>query len=201
MRLFYFIWGAFLRLWFGSDDLKPKILQNRGIQTFFMLSTFIFIFKPDDLHNWVGWVRSLVISCWLQFQYFSRGHGPAIDTGYDKNPSEDTKRRYDERWYHWVCDKLLSNHKYGFAYDCLWLLLRYGCPMLITAILAWNHLYIYLGIIVPFIYVFSNTLQREEPWIFDPNKWYWRRGWSLAEILLGGTTYLGCYVLENIYRC
>ena len=193
--IFWFIYGAIGRVWFGSDDL-PKILQNRGLQTAYMLMGLVTIYCPHP-YNWVGVILAIAASCWIQFQYFSRGHGVAIDVGDDTNPSEDTLRRYKERWYYNVCEYLFDkvfkrpDRKYGFLYDFIYLTLRYGCPMLVMGLFHWK--YVVLGLSIPFVYTTCNKLQKEEAWVFNCNEWWWRRGWSLAEILTGGLTYATCY--------
>ena len=196
MVLLFAVLGAIARLWYGADGL-PKFWQNRGVQTVYMLALFAAIYLPG-VTGWLSLCVALFTICWLQFQYWSRGHGVAIDTGDDKNPSEDTKRRYAERWYYKVCEKLLSEHRYGFLYDNLYLALRYTCPMVVAAIVNFQPGLILIGLSIPFIYTFANELQEREPWLFDSNKWYWRRGWSLAEMLSGAVTYGGCYFLTKL---
>lgn len=192
-----FIQGAIARVWFGADGL-PKFFQNRLVQTIYMLALFVLCFYRLNL-TWIGWAVVIVVSLWLQFQFWSRGHGPAIDTGDDEKPSEDTIRRYNDRWYgkvcNWLFDKVFKKpeRKYGFLYDFCWLSLRYTCPMLLMVLLSGT--YALVGISIPFIYVFCNTLQKEEPWVFNCDKWYWRRSWSLAEILSGGIVYSSCYLI------
>lgn len=189
MFFIYAVLGAFARLWFGSD-LKSKLWGNRGLQTAFMLVLFCSIFITD----WNSIILGIAISCWLQFQFFSRGHGCCFDLGRGGKPDAETLKRYNERWYHIPCDWLLSKHKYGFLYDFFYLTLRYTCPMLPMMILDWR--YILVGLSIAPIYAFSITLQEQEPWIFDENKWYWRRGWSLAEILSGAVTFASIYSLQ-----
>ena len=196
MVLLFAVLGAIARLWYGADDL-PKFWQNRGVQTVYMLALFAAIYLPGAT-GWLSLGVALFTICWLQFQYWSRGHGVAIDTGDDDNPSEDTKRRYAERWYYKVCEKLLSDHRYGFAYDNLYLALRYGCPMAVAAAVNLQPGLILIGLSIPFIYTFANELQEREAWLFDDSKWYWRRGWSLAEMLSGAVTYGGCYFLTKL---
>ena len=191
MMIVYFILGALARVWYGADGL-PKFWQNRGVQTIFMIALFLSIYV-QDYTSWISWTVAIIISCWLQFQYWSRGHGCCFDVGRDVNPTADTIDRYDDRWYHKVCDKLLPNHKYGFLYDFFYLMLRYSCPMIPMMIFDWR--YILVGLSIAPIYAFCVTLQEREPWIFDESKWYWRRGWSLAELCAGSVTYAGCYLL------
>lgn len=196
--------GALARVWYGADDL-PKLLQNRGLQTAFMMILFMICFADKDF-GWFGWCMAIAATCWMQFQFWSRGHGICIDVGDSTNVSENDIKRYNDRWYHKVCDKLLPNHKYGYLYDFIYLTLRYGCPMLVlslaTFILSlfgicepkWG--YILIGLSIAPIYVFCNELAEREPWVFEKKTWYWRRGWSLAEILSGAVTYGACYLLR-----
>ena len=196
--IYWFIYGAIGRVWFGADDL-PKILQNRGVQTAYMLIGLMAIYCQNQT-VWYGVLLGIIISCWIQFQYFSRGHGIAIDVGDDKDVTPDEIKRYDERWYskvcNWLFDKVFkkSGRRFGFLYDFIYLTLRYGCPMLVMSILEWH--YALVGISIPFIYTASNKLQQEEPWVFGVDRWWWSRGWSLAEMLTGGITYAACYELK-----
>lgn len=190
MILLMFFLGALARVWYGADGL-PKLLQNRGLQTVYMMLLFVACFY--DNYSWQNWCVVLAVVCWLQFQFWSRGHGCCFDVGRDVNPTADTIDRYDDRWYYKVCDKLLPNHKYGFLYDFFYLMLRYTCPMIPMMIFDWR--YILVGLSIAPIYAFSITLGERESWIFEKQKWYWRRAWSLAEILSGGVVYSSCYML------
>lgn len=190
--------GAFLRLWFGSD-LDNKILSNRGLQTVCMILLFFACFYDTSFTTWEKWLVVTVVVCWLQFQFWSRGHGCCFDLGRGGRPDAATLIRYNERWYHIPCDFLFEKvfnqpfKKYGFLYDFFYLTLRYTCPMLPMMIFDWH--YILVGLSIAPVYAFCVTLQERENWIFDQNKWWWRRGWSLAEILSGAIVYESCYVL------
>lgn len=190
MIILMFFLGALARVWYGADGL-PKLLQNRGLQTVYMMLLFVACFY--DNYSWQGWCVVVAVVCWLQFQFWSRGHGCCFDVGRDVNPTADTIDRYDDRWYDKVCSKLLPNHKYGFLYDFFYMMLRYTCPMIPMMIFDWR--YILVGLSISPIYAFSITLGERESWIFEKQKWYWRRAWSLAEILSGGVVYSSCYLL------
>ena len=185
------ILGGFARVWFGSDDL-PKPFDNRGLQTIFMMLLFVICFF-DKSYSWQGWIIVAVATCWMQFQYWSRGHGACIDMGRDAKPTPETIKRYNERWYHIPCDWLLPNHKYGFLYDFIYTCFRYGCPMIPMMIFDWR--YLLVGLSIAPIYSFCDTLEQYDGWIFKADKWYWRRGWSMAEIASGMVTYGSCYLL------
>ena len=191
MVVLYFLLGALARVWYGADDL-PKFWQNRGVQTVFMMGLFLSIYINLPF-NWLNFIMAIIVTCWIQFQYWSRGHGICIDVGDSTVVSENDITRYNDRWYAKVCDKLLPNHKYGYLYDYLYLTMRYACPMIPMMIFDWR--YILIGLSIAPIYVISNELAERESWVFENKKWYWRRGWSLAEILSGGVTYAGCYLL------
>ena len=143
MILLMFFLGALARVWYGADGL-PKLLQNRGLQTVYMMLLFIACLYDD--YSWQGWCVVVAVVCWLQFQFWSRGHGCCFDVGRDVNPTADTIDRYDDRWYHKVCDKLLPNHKYGFLYDFFYLMLRYTCPMIPMMIFDWRYILVGLSI-------------------------------------------------------
>lgn len=185
------ILGALARLWFGSD-LDNKILSNRGLQTAFMLLLFLICFVEFPL-NWVDVVVAVAASCWLQFEFWSRGHGEIADCGRHTDITEEDIKRYNERWYRIPCDYLLKNHKYGFLYDFLYLSMRYTCPMIPMAFFDWR--YILVGLSIAPIYAFSMALEERESWVFKKKTWWWRRGWSLAEMLAGAVVFSSCYWL------
>lgn len=191
----YFILGAALRRWYGGafDDGKHPVLGNRALQTVVMILTFVSIYVTN-YKNWQCWLFALVVSCWLQFQFWSRGHGCCFDLGRDEEPSESAIKRYNERWYHYVCDWFLPSHKYGFLYDFTYMILRYACPMLLLAIL--DARYVLIGLVVSPVYAFCWTLQDRESWMFDGNPEWLNKGTKLAELIVGGVVYSGCYLLK-----
>lgn len=195
MVYLYFIIGAFLRRWFGGlfPENKYKVLGNRGLQSIVMISVFLSIYiKWSDIESVL---LALIISLWLQFQFWSRGHGCCFDLGNDTNPSEDTIRRYNERWYHVPCDWLVKQGFFSYyspSYDYVYMTLRYTCPML--PLIFWNWHYILIGLAAAPIYLIcwslykSNLNPAKLPYcINSPTKW--------AEIFYGGLVYSSCYLL------
>ena len=208
----YFILGAFARRWFGGmfPDDEYKILGNRGLQTTFMCLLFLSIFVVDYT-SWIDWVIGIAITMWLQFQFWSRGHGACFDIGRGVFPPEEKViKRYNERWYHfpcdWIFDKLAkrSDRKYGFLYDFLYMGLRYTCPMLALSLVFWvlsfwgltcsDFRYVWLGLSVAPIYAFNWTLYEREEWI-RPCKTWLNSPTKWSEIVVGGIVYAGCYLL------
>lgn len=196
MSIIYFILGAFARRWYGGlfTDLNIKFLTSRGIQSVFMIGLFMSIYVTNP-QSWQNWVIAAVVSSWLQFQFWSRGHGCCFDIGRGTSPDVS---RYNERWYHvpcdWIFKKLgVSDYRYGFFYDFLYMSLRYTCPMIPMMIFDWR--YILIGLSVTPVYAFCWTLYEKEPWarfnqkwLDNPTKW--------AEIIVGGIVFSGCYLLR-----
>ena len=199
MTLVYFILGAFARRWFGGmfPDDKYKILGNRGLQTVFMCLLFLSIFVHD--YTSLGeWIVGIVLTAWLQFQFWSRGHGVCFDIGRSGQPSADALIRYNERWYHIPCDWLFekvfkqSDKKYGFLYDFLYMGLRYTCPMVPLAFIDSGFLLI--GLAVSPIYAFCWTLYEREIWIRPKQNWL-NAPTKWAELVVGGIVYAGAYLI------
>lgn len=199
MYIVYFILGAFARRWFGGmfPDDKYKILGNRGLQTVFMCLLFLSIFVHD--YTSLGeWIVGIVLTAWLQFQFWSRGHGVCFDIGRSGQPSADALIRYNERWYHIPCDWLFEKvfkqacKKYGFLYDFLYMGLRYTCPMIPLAFIDWGFLLI--GLAVSPIYAFCWTLYERETWIRPKHNWL-NAPTKWAELVVGGIVYAGAYLI------
>ena len=113
-------------------------LRNRGVKTIVMMLSMFFLFC--SFKSWQGAAASLLLACYLQFQFWSRGHGACFDIGRG-TPDETTIRRYNERWYHtpldWLFNKMDANeHKYGFLYDFIYMGMRYTCPMAVLYFLS-----------------------------------------------------------------
>lgn len=195
MSIIYFVLGGFARRWYGGlfTDLNIKFLTSRGLQTAFMIALFMSIYVTNP-QSWQNWIIAILVSCWLQFQFWSRAHGCVLDSGRGTSPDIS---RYNERWYHYPCDWIfnklgVSDYRYGFLYDFIYMSLRYACPMIPMMIFDWR--YILIGLSVAPIYAFCWTLYEREPWlrfkqswIDNPTKW--------AEIIVGGIVFSSCYAL------
>lgn len=183
--MIYAILGAFARRWYGGALEIYKILKNRGVQTAFMIGLFLTIYLRA-----YNWIVSTIITSWLQFQFWSRGHGCCFDMGRG-NKKEETIKRYQERWYYIPCDWLsekLGFEKYGIMYDFCYMTLRYTCPMLPMMFLDWR--YILIGLSISFIYLICWTfnLKGKKEWLNAPTK--------IAELISGAVVYYGCYILQ-----
>ena len=194
MILYYFLMGAFSRRWYGGALEKIPVLNNRALQTGFMIGLFLNIYVAD----WHNWFWPLVISLWLQFEFWSLGHGCCFDLGNGGKPDEATIARYEQRWYHKPCDWLAKKRFFGYystRYDFMYMTLRYTCPMIPLIFLDWR--YFLVGNAAAPIYLFcwdlynSNLWPEKLPsWANSPTKW--------AEMIYGGVVYASCYALGGL---
>ena len=190
MSILYIILGGFFRRWFGGA-FKSGIMSKRSLQTAFMIGLFMSIYITNN--TWQCWSISLIISAWLQFQFWSRGHGCCFDIGRG-NTSPDTLRRYNEQWYHIPCDWLfkalkISDYKYGFLYDFIYMTLRYTFPIIPLMIFNWK--FVFIGLSIAPIYAFCWTLYEKEPWLRPKQEWL-NSPTKWAEIISGAIVYGGC---------
>ena len=188
----YFIWGGFLRRWFGGA-FKTGIMSKRGLQTTMMILTFMTIYIKSFM--WQIILLGTIISVYLYIQYWSRGHGCCFDIGRDTQPTEETIKRYNERWYHIPCDWLVKKGffpTYGVRYDFLYMTLRYTCPILPMMYFDWK--YILIGLSVAPVYDACWMWYNSKIWLKNPPEWL-NAPTKVAEIIVGGITYAGCYLL------
>jgi hypothetical protein len=194
MSLLYAILGGFARRWYGGALEDYKILKNRGVQTVFMCLLFLSIYLPV----FDNWLMPIVITAWLQFQFWSRFHGGVFDIGRG-NKSQETIDRCNKYWWHYPVDcifKLLKaeDKKYGFLYDILYMGFRYTCPMIPMMLFDWR--YILVGLAISPIYAFCWTLYERENWLFKNKPDWINYPTKLAEIICGALVFSSCYLLE-----
>lgn len=197
MILYYFLMGAFARRWYGGALEKIPVLNNRALQTGFMIALFLPIYITD-YRSYINLLFAFGISLWIEFEFWSRGHGCAFDYGRGGYPNEETIKRYNERWYHYICDWMAKKEFYPYydlGYDFTYMLLRYTCPMIPLMFLDWR--YFLVGNAAAPIYLFcwdlynSNLWPEKLPsWANSPTKW--------AEIIYGGVVYASCYALGGL---
>ena len=192
--VFYGVVMGFWRRWFGGGFAnKYKWLENRGLQAtigiFLMMPIFLY-----RLDSWLNWLLAIVFAVYLYAQFWSRGHGACFDIGRDTNPSASAIERYNERWYHLVCDWLLPEKKYGFAYDFVYMALRYTCPLVPMALLDWRILLI--GLSVSPIYAFCHSLGERESWLLEDAPEWLNKPVKWAELATGFVFGFGMWMIR-----
>lgn len=196
------------RRWFGGwaehyfeNKLSKwlyKIISSRGTQTIFNLIFLSGVFLINS--NWAGtplsgWLISLGIPFWLlatiiaalfQFEFWSRGHGPAFDIGRGV-PTQETIDRYQKVWWSIIPNKLIpEKHWYGFLYDFVWMLTRYTYGLFLIVPFLWSFNILWLGLITASVYALCWTLYEKEPWIFPLIPFNMTsNATQLAEIIVG----------------
>lgn len=181
----------FWRRWFGGCDFGKKILNTRRwpqVVVYFLVVIPItfFLIKPALSLLFTGkalqialWSFSIFFAVFIYVQFWSRGHGACFDEGRDQLPSEETIRRYNERWYHYVCDWIIpKKHWYGFLYDFIYMGLRYTCPCIGLYLISYipkyfgydmhlDHHFLLIGLMISPLYAISHTLFERDHWIFE----------------------------------
>ena len=182
--LFSVVFNSFFRRWFGGGFKNTWLGNLRGVQCIvYLIVTGLMAYFLEPLAIW--WhnlIFAIVFAGYSYIQFWARAIGPALDSGREKYPSEDTIRRYNKSWQHYPCDWICGEHKYGFLYDFLFFLFRYATPTLMLCIfgyipylfgiehqlLSWHLLLI--GLLISPIYAVSWTLYERETWLFGKYK-------------------------------
>ena len=186
---------AFLRRWYGGlfPEGKHKILGNRALQSSVMILAMLPCFLAD-IHSLRNWSFAIGMALWLQFQFWSRGHGATnLDMGRDKNPDISRYDRWFKKPLNWLYNKIGKYDKiYGYSYDMWYTGLRYTLPLIVPAIFI-NLDYLVIGIFNPFVYEQCIRLHERYPGYF---KYKWcDKGHKLAEIVYGFIFGFGISVL------
>lgn len=151
MILIYAIWLSFHRRWFGGG-WKDKLPTNRFLQHIiggFVAFAVLFI-------EGKSWWQSLLACIALQALYWAIGHGPAFDMSRDTNPSPATIKRYKKYFWNKWCEFLVPIQSwYGFGYDFLWMMFRYGLPAILISVILWRVWFSFATLFVPIIYAFA----------------------------------------------
>lgn len=162
-----------------------------------MIALFLPIYITD-YRSYVNLLFAFGISLWIEFEFWSRGHGCAFDLGNGGYPNEETIKRYNERWYHIPCDWLAEKRFFAYystRYDFMYMTLRYTCPMLPLMFIDWK--YFLLGNSIAPIYLFCWDLSKSDLWPKNLPSWI-NSPTKLAEIISGGVVYSCCYLLGGL---
>lgn len=176
--------GGFLRRLFGGGWKEVPLLSGRGVQTVLMVAGMGLCLGLDMSNIALG----IPILFWLQFQFWSRGHGCCFDLGRGGEPDSKTVERYKERWYHYPLDWFYARvgaKPYDFCYDFLYMFLRYSCPMLLVAIVLKDPMWLLVGLPIANIYAFCWSLFELSPWVANVLPSPFNRSTALAEFFSG----------------
>ena len=182
------IFYGILRRWFGGARYFEHNAP-RGLQTVIMILTSVLELCSAA---WLidveidGWLFGgfLLIAGYLHTAYWAQKHGSPFDCGRGKIHDEESIRRYNSYWYHFIPDFVFKKAMYGYGYDTLLMCLRYTFPVIPMMFL--NIHFFWVGFFVAFIYAYSWSL-----WEIDKTLWpilgnkHIKFSTDLAEVLTG----------------
>lgn len=143
VRILFAIFESGWRRVFGSGNYNRVILHIINV-----LATSLYLWDKD-----IPLIKVAFVVPVFEFFYWSVGHGSAFDIGRDYPPSEKTITRYKKYFWNKWCEFLVPKKLwYGFGYDFLWMMFRYGIPAVVVAIILENFWFSFSGIIVAFTY-------------------------------------------------
>lgn len=176
--LFYPLFLGIWRRAFGCDCWNIPVLKNR-----FVLHIIGFLVAVGACYG-LGyhWIQCLLLGGVLQGLYWALGHGPAYDMSRGGYPDAEMIKRYEKFFWDKWCKFLVPKYSwYGFGYDFLWMMFRYGLPACLMAIVLLNPYVAGCGIATTLIYAICWSLQ-------DKGKLHHLFATELAEILAGVCT-------------
>lgn len=136
VRLLFSIFESFWRRALGSGDYKRFVLHviNISVATLYLW------------YNDVTWLRIGLSVPLYDYWYWNVGHGCAFDIGRDGKPDSEMIKRYEKYfWDKWCKFIVPESCWYGFWYDYLWMMFRYGIPAVLISVILGNWLFGYAG--------------------------------------------------------
>lgn len=93
------------------------------------------------------WLQALVATLVFQFLFWTQAIGGALDMGRDYPPSEETIKRYKSKFWNKWCEFLVPKQAwYGYFYDFLWMMFRYGLPAVLVSAILLNPFFLLAGV-------------------------------------------------------
>ena len=176
------LYPLFLGIWrrcFGSNGWDLPIIKYRAVQHIIGGAVAFGVCIGLGYIWWQG----VLFAGILQGLYWSIGHGPAYDMSRGgKDPDEKTLKRYKKAFWNKWCEFLVpQNSWYGFGYDFLWMMFRYGLPAILMAITIQRPWIALCGIATTLCYAICWSL-------YDKGKLKHLYSTELAELMAGFCT-------------
>lgn len=158
LTLLFACWESFWRRWKGSASTNwynakwIKVVLNLGI-------TYGVLFLIG-----YHWLQALVATLVFQFLFWTQAVGGSLDMGRDYPPSEETIKRYKSKFWNKWCEFLVPEWAwYGYFYDFLWMMFRYGLPACLVSAILLNPFFLLAGV--------TSALSYTVAWaLYDKNK-------------------------------
>lgn len=142
LALLYACWESFWRRWKGTASDK-KWYNAKWVK---VCSNLILTYEALFFLGY-NWLQALIATLVFQFLFWSQAIGGALDMGRDYPPSEETIKRYKSKFWNKWCEFLVPKKAwYGYFYDFLWMMFRYGLPACLVSLVLLNPLFLLAGV-------------------------------------------------------
>ena len=142
MQYLFCIWESFWRRWKGtaSDEHLYNAKWFKTICNLVLTYTALYL---CGYH----WLQTLIAAVVFQFLFWTQAIGGALDMGRDYPPSEETIKRYKKKFWNKWCEFLVPKQAwYGYFYDFLWMMFRYGLPAVLVSVILLNPFFLLAGV-------------------------------------------------------
>ena len=142
MQYLFCIWESFWRRWKGTASDKHWYNAKWFKTICNLILTYITLYFCG-----YHWLQTLVATLVFQFLFWTQAIGGALDIGRDYPPSEETIKRYKSKFWNKWCEFLVPKQAwYGYFYDFLWIMFRYGLPACLISIILLNPFFLLSGV-------------------------------------------------------
>lgn len=154
LNILFACWESFWRRWKGTASDK-KWYNQKWFKTICNISlTGLTLFLLD--YKWWQIIAGTLV---FQFLFWTQAIGGALDMGRDYPPSEETIKRYKSKFWNKWCEFLVPKQAwYGYFYDFLWMMFRYGLPACVVSAILLNPFFLLAGVTCAMCYNFAWSL-------------------------------------------
>ena len=140
--LIFACWEGFWRRWKGTGSDKKWYNQK-----WFKMVCNLVLTYGALLGCGSHWLQALIATIVFQFLFWTQAIGGALDMGRDYPPSEETIKRYKSKFWNKWCEFLVPEKAwYGYFYDFLWMMFRYGLPACLVSLILLNPFFLLSGV-------------------------------------------------------
>lgn len=142
ISILFALWESFYRRWKGTAS--DKYWYNA--KWFKTICNLVLTYTTLYLCGY-NWLQTLVATLVFQFLFWTQAIGGALDMGRDYPPSEETIKRYKSKFWNKWCEFLVPKQAwYGYFYDFLWMMFRYGLPACLVSAILLNPFFLLAGV-------------------------------------------------------
>ena len=142
LTVLFAFWEGFWRRWkgTGSDGHWYNAKWFKTVCNIALTGSTLFLLGYK-------WWQVLAGTLVFQFLFWTQAIGGALDMGRDYPPSKETIKRYKKKFWNKWCEFLVPEKAwYGYFYDFLWMMFRYGLPSCLVALILLNPFFLLAGV-------------------------------------------------------